>query len=132
MQERRKAKRHTLIYYMRAFDVRTRNLLGYLVDIAEKGAMLLCDDPVPVGETFRIKLELTEDIANKPFLEMTARSIWCHPDIDPHFYNAGFEIIEIAPEGKEVIDRIIDTYGLQEQRRAISNRPTEPPQAAKP
>ncbi len=127
MKERRKAKRHTLIYYMRAFDARTRNLLGYLVDIAEKGAMLLCDDPLPVGETFRIKLELTEDIADSPFLEMVARSVWCHPDIDPHFYNAGFEILEMSPEGQLAIGRIIETYGLQEQRRAIANRPTEPP-----
>lgn len=127
MKERRRTKRHTLIYYMRAFDVRTRNLLGYLVDIAENGAMLLCDDPVPVGETFRVKLELTEDIADSPFLEMVARSVWCHPDIDPHFYNAGFEILEMSPEDKLAIGRIIETYGLQEQRRAIANRPTEPP-----
>ena len=131
MKERRKTKRHTLIYYMRAFDVRTRNLIGYLVDITPQGIMLLCDDPTPTDQPFRLKLELTEDISDKPFLELGVQSIWCHPDIDPHFYNTGFKIVEIAPEDSETVSRIIDTYGLQEQRKALANRPSEPPGALK-
>ena len=93
--------------------------------------MLLCDDPVPTDQPFRLKLELTEDISEKPFLELGVQSIWCHPDIDPHFYNTGFKIVEIAPEDSETVSRIIDTYGLQEQRKAIAKQSSDSSNQAK-
>ncbi|MBN2385383.1 MAG: PilZ domain-containing protein [Anaerolineales bacterium] len=129
MKERRKATRHTLIYYMRVFNVETRNLVGYLVDIAPNGIMLLCDDPVTVDRSISARLELSEDITDKPYLHFTAKCVWCKPDLDPHFFNAGFEIQEIDPEDSQLIERIVKNYGIQERRLKLAKQdPDTPPQ----
>ena len=123
MKERRKIKRHYLIYYMRVFDIDTHHLVGYLVDITPRGVMLLCDDPPSLNKIFNLKLELSEDISEKPYLHFQAKSIWCQADIDPHFYNAGYHILQITPEDQEIIEKIVKKYGLQQQRKLVREIP---------
>ncbi len=114
MTERRKTKRRYLLYYGRVYDETAQKQLGYLVDITEHGFMLLSEEPIPVGETLRLKLELTLDIAKGPFMNFTAKSMWCEADIDPNHYNVGFEIVEIKPGDVQIIQEIITVYGFRD------------------
>jgi hypothetical protein len=113
MSERRKVRRRYLLYYSRVFDAQTGDLLGNLVDITPLGTMLVSEMPIPTDTVFRLKLELSEDIADKPFLECTAKSTWCQPDIAPGSYNTGFQMLDITPQDMEIVQRIIDTYGFR-------------------
>jgi hypothetical protein len=114
MEERRKTKRRHLLYYGRVYDETAQKLLGYLVDITESGFMLLGDEPFPVGETRRFKLEITEDVGKRPYINFSAKSIWCEPDIDPSHSNTGFEITEIKPGDKELVLAIVEKYGFRD------------------
>jgi hypothetical protein len=114
MNERRRTKRRYLLYYGRIYDETARKLLGYLVDITENGLMLLSDEPFPVGETGRFKLEVTDDIGEHPFINFKAKSIWCEPDLDPSHFDTGFEIEEIKPSDKELISAIVSKYGFRD------------------
>ena len=114
MNERRRTKRRYLLYYGRIYDETARKLLGYLVDITENGLMLLSDEPFPVGETGRFKLEVTDDIGEHPFINFKAKSIWCEPDLDPSHFDTGFEIEEIKPSDKELISAIVAKYGFRD------------------
>ena len=76
--------------------------------------MLLTDEPVPVGETRRFKLEITEDVDERPYINFSAKSIWCDPDIDPSHFNTGFEIAEIKPSDKTLILTIVEKYGFRD------------------
>ncbi len=114
MIERRKTKRRHLLYYGRVYDERARKQLGYLVDITEHGFMLLSEDPFPIGETRRFKLEITSDIDERPYLNVVARSIWCEQDVSPGRHNTGFEIVGVAPEDVKVIQNIVQTYGFRD------------------
>jgi PilZ domain len=114
MDERRKIKRRHLLYYGRIYDDTAQKLLGYLVDITESGFMLLSDEPFPTGETRRFKLEVTEDVGKRPYINFTAKSIWCEPDIDPSHFDVGYEIAEIKPEDKELVLTIIEKYGFRD------------------
>jgi len=75
MAERRKTKRRYLLYYGRVYDETAQKQLGYLVDITERGFMLLSDEQIPAGQTLHLKLELTLDIAKGPFMNFTAKSL---------------------------------------------------------
>ncbi len=112
MVERRKVDRKHLLYYGRVYNDAVQKMLGYLVDITEKGFMLLSDEPYPVNETRPIKIEITDDIDKKPYLRVKARSIWCEHDIDPTHYNTGFEIVELKAEDRQLIAAIIEKYSF--------------------
>lgn len=113
MKEKRKIKRRYLLYYMRVYD-ETRQQIGNLVDLTPKGAMLVSEHPLPIKTNYQLKLELSEDVADKPYLEFNARSLWCRPDVDPHFYNTGFRILDLSPEDVKIVNRIIEVYGFRD------------------
>jgi hypothetical protein len=114
MNEKRKLKRRHLLYYARIFNVQTRELMGNLVDITPEGVMLVSEKTQPTDKPFQLSIELSADIADKPFLELSTKSIWCRPDVDPHFYTTGFELLYLTPRDRDIIQRIIDTYGFRD------------------
>ena len=114
MKERRKTKRRYLLYYARIFDPATRHQIGNLVDITPRGAMMLSPDPFTVGVTYRLRLELSEDVSDQPHMDFTVLSKWSHADIDPHLFNTGFEIVGVDKAGAETIQRIVEIYGFRD------------------
>ena len=92
MEEKRKTQRRYLLYYMRVYNATTNQQIGNMVDITPQGVMVVSESPIPAEQTMRLRMELTEEVASKPFLEFSARSIWSHPDISPYMFNTGFEI----------------------------------------
>ena len=114
MKEKRKIKRRYLLYYMRVYDAETRLQIGNLVDLTPRGAMLVSEHPLPIKTNYRLKLELSEDVADKPYLEFNAKSLWTRPDIEPHFFNTGFKILDLAAEDVKIVNRIIEVYGFRD------------------
>jgi hypothetical protein len=47
-------------------------------------------------------------------LNFEAKSVWCRLDIDPNFYNTGFQLAEISDEGKKIIGQIVEDYGFRD------------------
>jgi hypothetical protein len=84
--------------------------MGNLVDITPEGVMTVSEKTHPTDKPFRLSIELSDDITDKPFLELSAKSIWCRLDVDPHFYNTGFELLDLTLQDRE----IIDTYGFRD------------------
>jgi hypothetical protein len=116
MPDKRTTQRRYLLYYMRVYDSATRSQVGNLLDITPKGMMLVCEKPFPVGQTIQLRLELSREVAEKPFMDFSAHSKWCKPDVDPHMYNVGFEILDIAPEDAGIINRINQEFGFRENK----------------
>jgi hypothetical protein len=111
-QERRHLKRRNLSYYLPVIDNSNQEVLGHLVDISSNGLMMDSKKPIPTELVFTLRLDLMEDLANKPFIEFVARSKWCRPDsIQPYLFNAGFQIVNISPEDIEIVKRIAEKYG---------------------
>jgi hypothetical protein len=114
MEERRKFKRRYLMYYSRVFDRKTGSVLGYIVDLTTEGAMIISEEPVDSGLLFQFRMDLPEDISEKSFLDFEAVSVWCKKDIDPNFYDTGLQMMDIAKEDQEIIERMIQEYGFRE------------------
>jgi len=68
--------------------------------------------PLPLQKDFYLRLELTPDLADRPFIIFIARTKWCKIDeIEPNLYHVGFEIAEIMPDDKEIFLRVLAKYG---------------------
>jgi hypothetical protein len=116
-EDRRQFKRRYLAFYSRVFDVKSHQLLGHVVDITPQGLMLISETPLPADSTFRLEIELPEDFAHKRAILFEARSRWCQADIDPHFHNTGFQLLNIAPDDVEIIQRIVATFGFRDNEQ---------------
>jgi hypothetical protein len=120
-QERRKSDRLSLSYYLPVLDTNSEQVMGHLVDISPLGLMIDCKEPLPTSLDYSLRIDLTDDLAEKPFVTFSARIKWCRSDpIQPFMYNAGLEIVEISPEDAEIVQRIADRYGKR-QESASSN-----------
>ena len=119
MVEKRKTKRRYLLYYMRVYDVTTRQQIGNLVDITPRGIMVVSEHPILKGQVTRLRMELTADVSDRPFMEFSVRSRWCKPDINPNMYNTGFEILQLPPEDAKIILRIIKEFGFRDNKPAM-------------
>jgi hypothetical protein len=114
MENRRKINRRYLLYFVRVYDADTRQQIGNLVDITTRGVMIVGQDPIPSGQAVHLRLELTSDIADKPYLDFPTRSIWSHPDLDPNLYDTGFEIQDLPSADSGIIEKIIETFGFRD------------------
>ena len=110
----RKLNRREFTYYMQVTDDITKQLVGYLSDISTGGFKLDCDKQLPIGQDYRLSIQLTAEIADKTSMIFIARTKWCHPDhIDPTSYNVGFEIINMSPSDALIFQRMFEKYGAQ-------------------
>jgi hypothetical protein len=108
---------------MRLIDTQTQELVGHLVDVSTGGFKLDSPKPLPLEKDYRLHLDLTSEVASKPFMVFRARSKWCQSDpLDPFVYNVGFQITEIAPTDMEIFNRIVEKYGTQIANKRIDLR----------
>jgi PilZ domain len=116
MEEKRKIGRRYLLYYMRVYNAKTREQIGNLVDITPQGIMILSESIIPPGTTLRLQLELSDDISDKPYIEIPVRSKWCKPDINPRTNDVGFEILELSAEDAKIVQRVVQSYGFRDNK----------------
>jgi hypothetical protein len=124
MQERRHLDRKYLAVYSRVFDRATGKVLGYLSDLSQKGAMIISDDPMPEDTPISLRFDLPDPpLFSTDHLNMEARVAWSSPDIDPAFFNVGFEFSNVNEQESHIIDEMIEAY---EFRRQNPNYPPSP------
>lgn len=125
MDERRRIERKDFSYYMRLIDNDTQNLVGHLMDISSGGFKLDSQKPIPANKDFRLRMDLTSDVANKPYMVFVARSKWCEVDpLDPFVYNVGFQLVNISPSDLDIINRMMEKYGKTVVDKRVDKRRT--------
>lgn len=121
--ERRKLNRRDFSYYMRVMDEVNGQLVGHLADISTGGFKLDCGSAIPTNREFRLRIELTSEVANKHAMIFQARSRWCQPDpIDPTSFSVGFQITNMTPGDFEIFNRMFEKYGSQGNATQKSSR----------
>ncbi len=112
MPERRTTPRRKFDYYMRVDDDDTQKLLGHMVQVSAIGLQLETTASLPLEKDYYLRLELTAELADHPFIIFLARTKWCRiDDIHPNLFHVGFEIREIMPDDHKIIMDIIKKYG---------------------
>lgn len=112
MPERRTTPRRKFEYYLRIVDDDTQKILGHLVEVSADGFQLDTTAPLLVDKDHYLRVELTSELADRPFIILLARTKWCRMDeIEPNQYHIGFGILEILPDDREIFLRILAKYG---------------------
>ena len=114
MHEKRKLNRRHLIYYLRVFDRNTNILIGHLVDITAEGIMLISEDPIDTYTIFQLKMDLPQRMENKEQLHFDAKSLWHKKDVNPNFYNTGFQFLKVSRDHFVVIEQLLDDFGFRD------------------
>lgn len=112
MAEKRTVPRKNFSFYMRVLNDDTEEILGHMVEVSPIGLRLETVGPLPINTDYYLRLELTPDLGDLPYIVFIARSKWCKiDDIQPNLFRVGFQIIEIMPEDKEIFLRILAKFG---------------------
>ncbi len=114
MENKRKLKRRHLIYYLRVFDYDTKDLLGHLVDITTEGIMLISEKPIPQDKNYRLLMTLPREISGVTEVSFQAKSKWSQKDVNPDFYDTGFQLSDIDERHAHIIERLINDFLFQE------------------
>ncbi len=124
MEERRKIPRKYLIVYSRVFERTLGKIIGYLGDLSPLGAMIISEQPQTVGSELPVRFDLPDmNLFNSAKLDLSVRVAHCDPDINPDFYNIGFEFQDLTPEQVSTIEKMMDAY---EFRRDTPSYPPSP------
>ncbi len=124
MDEKRKLARKHLMIYSRVFERNLGKMLGYLSDLSPIGAMIISEQPQEVNVILPLRFDLPgTGLFTENKLDVDARVVRCDPDIDPAFYNIGFEFQGLKPEQLPIIERLMETY---EFRRNVGRYPAVP------
>ncbi|HEX2696418.1 MAG TPA: PilZ domain-containing protein [Anaerolineales bacterium] len=117
--ERRRLDRRNFSYYMRVMNEANGELVGHLSDLSTGGFKLDTRNAILVNQDYHLRMELSDEIANKKFMVFIARSKWCQRDhYDSSSYNVGFQIVNMAPGDAEIFTRMFEKYGSQNRNSA--------------
>lgn len=115
--DRRRQKRRKFTYYMRVLDANTFQLVGHLSDISPTGIQMDSEKPLPVNANYKLRVDLTPDVANKNFLVLNGRSKWCEMDkLAPNSYNVGFEVNTLSFDDSMIFQRMFEKYASDSRR----------------
>ena len=121
--QRNRPQRKDFSYYMLVIDAESKEIVGHLADISTGGFKLDAQKSVPVNKNFRFLMNLPSEVASKPFMVFGARSRWCQVDpLDPCAYNVGYQLTHIFPEDLEIINRMMEKYGKDYEKKTIDLR----------
>jgi c-di-GMP-binding flagellar brake protein YcgR len=112
MQDRRIQERRNLIYYLQVVEKGTNRLLGRLVDITADGMMMIADHQLAPLAIFQLRLQLPQEGFEQEFLDLEARSLWCRPDVNPNFFDTGFEFFNLTDRDRRIIQGLVAIYGF--------------------
>jgi len=112
MPERRTTPRKKFSYYLRIVDDDTQLILGHMVEVSAIGFQLDTTTALPVDKEYYLRVELTPDLGEKPYIIFIGRSRWCKMDtFEPNLYHVGFQMMEIMPDDKEIFLGILKKFG---------------------
>jgi hypothetical protein len=114
VNEKRSMKRRHLIYYLRIFVQDTNQMLGHLVDITPGGVMCISEELIESGKNFKLRMLLPSGIYGRDHLDFEAESRWSKRDINPDFFDTGFQFTLIDPKDQEIINHLIEEYGFND------------------
>lgn len=112
MPERRTTPRKKFDYYLRVVDDDSQEILGHMVEVSETGFQLDTTAPRPTEKDYYLRVELTSDLGDRPFIIFIGRSKWCRMDeIEPNLYHIGFQMMEILPDDQAIFLNILKKFG---------------------
>ncbi len=114
MLERRKYPRKDLLLFANVYDSKSQKIIGTLLNITLEGAMVLSEHRIDADNLMELHIKLPDNFVQKNELIFTASSRWCGPDINPEFFDVGYQFANVSEEDARIIVAIIEKYGFKD------------------
>jgi hypothetical protein len=115
-QELREVHRRYPVFYLRVYDGLSSKILGHLVDISEKGMMLISDNAILVNANYRLRMRLPTQMKERNEIMFDATSRWCKSDTNPDFFLAGFQMHDLERSTRDLVCTLIRDFSYNEER----------------
>jgi hypothetical protein len=115
-RDMRQVGRRYLMFYLRVYDGMSNKIIGHLVDISEKGVMLICDEAIPANASYRLRMRLPTQMKERSEILFDAVCKWCRSDANPDFCLAGFSMERLEPINRELIASLIEDFSYHQER----------------
>ncbi len=103
MPTERRIERHQLPYFLKVYNRLTDKPVGSLGNVSQDGLMLISQLPMMVGVDFELRVKLPGNTGRAQFIDFTANCLWCHEDVTPHYYDAGFALQRTSAEYRQLV-----------------------------
>jgi hypothetical protein len=116
LSEKRQLLRRELIYYLKVNELLTNSELGRLVDIHEKGLLLIGKDALELNKEYLIRIDLPRALSDQGLdpIGVRARCVWIRPSMAKPFLENGLMFLETSEEAKSTISLLISLFALPE------------------
>lgn len=108
----RRIERHQLPCFLKVFNRLTGQPIGYLGNVSEDGLMLISQLPMLVGADFELRLTAPGRDGQLQTVDITAACRWCHEDVTPHHYDAGFVLLRSPAEYRELVSALRNYFSF--------------------
>ena len=105
-------KRRHLIYYLEVYDDSNGQLVGHLVDVTTKGIKLVSKKPFELGKKLILRMMLPEGYFEEQVIRFEGTSKWTSNDVNPEFYDTGFEIMPMETRARQIIMKLVNLIGF--------------------
>jgi len=112
MSVQRKESRKKLMAFTPVYELLHKTLLGYVGDLTPQGVMVIGEKAVEAGKQLTLGIDFPESLPEMPArrISISARAAWCRNDDSPHYFNIGFEFVDVSLENARIIEAILERY----------------------
>ena len=111
-EQRRRAIRRHLVYYLKVVDAKTNKPKGRLGDLSAEGLLLLTKSAFKTGKTYRLRVEMPEDDPDPRAFVSNVLCVWTRKDMNPDVTLVGFRFADLSEAATEAIGRLVKAYGF--------------------
>ncbi|MDR3155451.1 MAG: hypothetical protein LBW85_14590 [Deltaproteobacteria bacterium] len=114
LTEKRGLERRELIYYLRVRDSDTDEELGRMVDIHNKGLLIMGTKALVPERVYGISIEMPKAMMEQGINNVSsqAKVMWSRPSKTTSFLENGLMFIKPGLEASRTIDRLIEFFAL--------------------
>ncbi|MDR1313497.1 MAG: hypothetical protein LBQ12_07320 [Deltaproteobacteria bacterium] len=114
LSEKRGLDRRELIYYLRVRDSSNDQELGRMVDIHQKGLLVMGTKALPAERLYTISIEMPKAMMEQGINNVASKAkvMWSRASKTTSFMENGLMFVEPGLEAGRTIDKLIEFFAL--------------------
>lgn len=113
-EEGRTLKRRHLIYYLEVYNEENNEIMGHLVDLTTGGVKLVSKEAIKKGKLYKMYMNLPDGYFKEKQIHFEGKSVWSGNDVNPDFYDTGFEVPKMNRDARKTIIKLITWLGFND------------------
>ncbi len=112
MQHIRHAERRETLAYWPAQEEQTGETVGLVTNLSEEGINIHSQHAFEHGQRLNLRVAIDPNLSGLHFLHLHAENAWCQPSAMPGYFQAGFKLVNLSPDMREGILKLITAYSF--------------------